>query len=239
LKSQPALSGWLFFLQQKAMSGITAVHKGDFSSKSTSPAFCNRSTGELYINTPYFERLNRNQQFYVLLHELGHIALQTEDENKADAYASEIYTKKGYPLSESVKALSKVLKFNKQGDYIRLQNQFNRAAEYDLIVNHNQKIKEMKIPFSQANGEKINNWLDNIGQGLGSFGTGLNNVLTAGTGMNKGSQIYTPTVQQPAASAEMPTEEKPKKSNNNLYIGLGIALVVVVIIAIVVLRKKK
>lgn len=223
------------------MSGITTVHHGDFSKKSTSPAFCNRSTGELYINTPYFERLNRNQQFYVLLHELGHIALQTEDENKADAYASEIYLKKGYPLSESVKALSKVLKFNKQGDYDRLQNQFNRAAIYDLEVNNNQKINKMKIPYSNANGEKIGGWLENIGKGLGGFGTGLNNVLTAGTGMNKGSQIYTPSATIPATTQpdEKVADEPKKKNNTMLYVGLGIGLIVVFTIIIMVVRKKK
>lgn len=222
------------------MPGISTVHHGDFSKKSTSPAFCNRSTGELYINTPFFERLNRNQQFYVLLHELGHIALQTEDENKADAYASEIYLKKGYPLSESVKALSRVLKFNKPGDYQRLENQFLRAANYDLQVNNNQKIKEMKIPsYSAANGEGINSWLNNIGMGLGSFGTGLNNVLTAGTGMNKGSQIYTPSVAVPPAQPAAKTEDEPKKNNTMLYVGLGIGLIVVVTIIIMVVRKKK
>lgn len=222
------------------MPGISTVHHGDFSKKSTSPAFCNRSTGELYINTPYFERLNRNQQFYVLLHELGHIALQTEDENKADAYASEIYLKKGYPLSESVKALSRVLKFNKPGDYQRLENQFLRAANYDLQVNNNQKIKEMKIPsYSAANGEGINSWLNNIGMGLGSFGTGLNNVLTAGTGMNKGSQIYTPSVVVPPAQPAAKTEDEPNKNNTMLYVGLGIGLIIIVTIIIIVVRKKK
>lgn len=224
------------------MSGITKVFHGDYTGKSSSPAFCNRTTGELYINTPVFEKLNRNQQFYVLLHEDGHITLQTESEDKADDYASRIYLQKGYPLSESVKALSQLLKFNKEADYTRLKNQFNRAANYDLQVNHNQKILEMKIPnnVSAANGEGINDWLNNIGQGLGSFGTGLNSVFTAGTSLNKGSQPQTYVPQIPVTQPTPPAaKDEAKKSNTMLYIGLGLGLLVVTTIIIFVIRKKK
>lgn len=227
------------------MPGITTVHHGDFSKKSTSPAFCNRSTGELYINTPYFERLNRNQQFYVLLHELGHIVLQTEDENKADAYASKIYLKKGYPLSESVKALSRVLKFNKSGDYQRLENQFLRAANYDLQVNNNQKIKEMKIPqnISAFSWDSIGGLLNNVNDKVNDVGNLYNSIgnIAGKFGNNGGSggvkPIYVPTIPMPQKPVEEKKEEK-KKNNTMLYVGLGIGLIVVVTIIIMVLRKK-
>ncbi|MFZ4398877.1 MAG: hypothetical protein ACOYO1_02490 [Bacteroidales bacterium] len=231
------------------MAGLTKVYHGDYRDYTKSPAFCNRATGELYINTPVFESFNKNQQFYFIAHEMGHLDLQTENEEAADKYASDLYLKKGLPLSDSVKALTRALKFDKQSDFDRLTNQFNRSANYDLQVNNNQKITNMKIPqYNNANGEVWGDILGNIGGGLGNLGNGIGSVLGAVNNQNIGGSyipkgsIYTPEIpnnnnmQNPVQPA--PVAEK-KKNNTILYVGIGVATVVVIIVLIIVFKKKK
>ncbi len=226
------------------MAGITKVFKGDFRKQTQSAAFCNRNTGELFINTPIFETFNQYQQKYILFHEAGHILLQTEDEEAADAYASKIYLEKGYPISDSVKALSKALKFNKKQDFDRLDNQFKRAAEFDLKVNNNENIKNMNIPsFNNANGEVWGEIFQNIGNGLGTLGNGAGSIIGGLNGLNTGAAfqpkgtIYQPTTAPAPAAVNKATAES-EKSNTLLYVGAAVGLVVITVILYIVFKKK-
>jgi len=77
---------------------------------------------------------------FILLHEAGHVDLQTTDELKADNYAFCRYADMGYPLSESVKALTRILPFDKPGHFKRVEAQLARAIIYD------EKKRAMKTP---------------------------------------------------------------------------------------------
>lgn len=114
--------------------------------QSVSPAIVNRATGVMYINLSVWSTLPAESRLFIMLHEAGHATLQTMSEHEADQWAFDQYAKLGYPLTSSVYALSRVLKFNKAEDYERLQNQLIRAAEFDFYTNHNEKVKNMLTP---------------------------------------------------------------------------------------------
>jgi hypothetical protein len=112
---------------------------------SVSPAIVNRETGKLYINQSVWRSLPVESRLFVLLHEAGHATLQTTSEHEADEWAFQQYASLGYPLTKSIYALSRVLKFNKIEDYERLSNQYSRAATYDFHVNKNSKAMDLPV----------------------------------------------------------------------------------------------
>lgn len=75
----------------------------------TTPARVNRKTGELQINLPVWDTLSTEGKRFVMLHEEGHLALQTRDELKADNYAIARYLKEGHSPREAVKTMAKIL----------------------------------------------------------------------------------------------------------------------------------
>ena len=83
------------------------------------PALSDRNTGEVWINRKIFDTLPEEHKIFILLHEEGHIVLNTKDEFEADAYAFKKYAEKGYGMKESVKALSRVLECNNPEHYWR------------------------------------------------------------------------------------------------------------------------
>ena len=217
--------------------GITKVWYGDYAKINTSPAFCNRQTGELYINVPVYSKFNQNERYYILLHELGHIVLNTNDELKADEYASTIYLKKGYSLTDSVKALGHALKYNKQEDYIRTLKQFERAKKYDFEINgHDNKI-DMEIPnlnFSSMDGDSSQSIISKIVTGSNSLLNGINTL----SGIKKDDSIFIPNQKTTTSESTEEKETTVKKNNNWLYIGIASVIVVILIIVIVIKTKK-
>ena len=214
------------------MAGVTKILHGDFRLFSQSPAFCNRDTGELYINTPIFDQYNKNEKFFFLLHEMGHLELNTSDEMLADKFASDIYLQKGYPLTDSIKAMTQVLKFKKHQDYERLINQFNRDAIYDFQVNNNQKTKNMKLPsqnYDAFNADDVTNLgqdIKDIGQAAGIFIPGAKT---------------TDTTKQPDTT-NTNTPEKANtttKSNTTLYIGISVLVIIILTTLIIYFKKTK
>lgn len=94
------------------------------------PAMCNIITGCLFLNASIWDLIPKNQQTFIRLHEEGHLALQTTDDELAcDAYASEKYFKLGLPLSDSVLAISEYLIGKNQEDWNRLEAQAARCRE--------------------------------------------------------------------------------------------------------------
>lgn len=123
---------------------------------STTPArfYPKKNGGTIFINSPIFNKLPAAQRFFVLLHECGHAHLQTKDEREADRWAFEQYVAAGYPLSESIFALTKILNHGRADHLERIQLQFNRAVNYDIYENRNQKLKNImdtNIQGSDAN----------------------------------------------------------------------------------------
>lgn len=98
-----------------------------------------RSTGELVINRYYFDDLPDEHKLFVLLHEAGHIGLNTVDELAADKFASDLYLKAGFPISESVKALAEHLNDKNPVHLARAWAQYQRALQWDYRHNNNQK----------------------------------------------------------------------------------------------------
>lgn len=106
----------------------------------TTPASVNRRTGELYINKKMWCQLKPEHRLFVLLHEMGHIALNTTDEMAVDKWAFDRYTEMGYSLQEAVKALTRVLHGRNPEHHWRVYEQLMRAANYDFSVNQNPDI---------------------------------------------------------------------------------------------------
>lgn len=113
---------------------VKIVHIDQFGD-SASPARCSRKKGVIYINDAVFSQLPPEHRLFVLLHEYGHIKLNTTAEFAVDKYASELYLKMGYPLSESVRSLSSVLSGTHPDHYARTKAQLDRAKTIDKKYN--------------------------------------------------------------------------------------------------------
>lgn len=105
-----------------------------------SPARVNRRTGVMYISRKAFSRMPVSHRTFVMLHEMGHVVLQTTNEIAADAWAFKQYADMGLPLSESVKALTRILNPGNPDHNQRMYLQLQRAIKYDREVNHNKNI---------------------------------------------------------------------------------------------------
>lgn len=253
---------------QKVMeTAITEIHYlPDFLSiQSVSPAIVNRATGELYINLSVWNNLSTELKLFILLHEAGHATLQTESEHEADAWAFDKYAELGYPLTKSIYALSRVLKFNKPEDYDRLQSQLQRAASYDYYTNNNQKAKGMILPdFYKSNnllfpnnysaddggdvfgppvydynaGSEGSSPGSNLGTWLNNIGGGLNSLaqaLATGVGAFKGNPIGSGS----SASGSAPTPDAKKKDSSWIWIVIAVAAVIAVGITVFAIKKSK
>ena len=112
------------------MRPISIIHVPDLDGNPT-PARCNRRTGEIWINDSQWKNIKPEHRMFILLHEYGHIQLDSSDELAVDAYASDLYIKMGYSLTESVKALSQILTGTNSQHVQRVQNQLDRAKAID------------------------------------------------------------------------------------------------------------
>lgn len=121
-------------MQAKTITKITY-----FPTLGGTPARVNRVTGEMQISLEHWKQLPPEHRFFIMLHELAHLVLQTRDEKAVDEWAFAEYAKRGYSLKQSVFALTKVLSFTNQEHYWRAYLQLERAREYDYYVNGNKK----------------------------------------------------------------------------------------------------
>lgn len=121
------------FFGGKSPRGITKIIPDDGTRLKGNIAGVNRHTGEMYINMPLVKQrgITKDQLFFIMLHEMGHMKLQTSDEVAVDEWAHKEYMSRGYSLKESMTALTRVLRFNKEEDYIRGEAQLRRAQQYD------------------------------------------------------------------------------------------------------------
>lgn len=95
------------------------------------PASSRISTGEIFINPEKFWKLSPDERLFILLHEAGHIILDTKDELKVDAWAHEEYTKLDGSLKHSISA------FEGMDISERQIQQMKRALHYDAHQNGN------------------------------------------------------------------------------------------------------
>lgn len=115
--------------------GITEIIK--VPDLGTTPAVVNRKTGVMYISEKHMKAMPKEHILFVLLHEKAHVELQTTNEDLADAQAFKEYAALGYPLTEAIKALTRVLNDKNPAHFARMYNQLKRAKEYDYRVNGN------------------------------------------------------------------------------------------------------
>lgn len=76
-----------------------------------------------------WNKLSEEEQRFVLLHEEGHLVLQTRNELAADRYAFDKYVGEGHSLKKSISALTKVLR-NSPEHLTRTSQIFNRALQH-------------------------------------------------------------------------------------------------------------
>lgn len=127
----------------KGERGITKVYF--VKSLGQTPARCLRSTGECWIALSKWRLLPFEHKVFILLHENEHILQNTSDELAVDREAHKKYMKLGYSLTESIKALTRVLSFSMPEHDQRLKAQMIRATIYDIQVNKNDKLKNYLI----------------------------------------------------------------------------------------------
>lgn len=111
---------------EKWAAGITDIVQADLGA---TPASINRETGVMFVNPKY--KLNRDQWYFIMLHELGHLKKKTKNELEADKWAHEQYLKEGGSLKQSVYALTDLLNYNKPEDMARAHAQLRRAQIKD------------------------------------------------------------------------------------------------------------
>lgn len=99
----------------------------------SSPARVNRKTTDLYLNRNTWNEIEPAHRVFILLHEKAHCELDTSDEEAVDKLAFKWYVEMGYPLTESVKALTRVLG-DSTNHVRRTQLQLDRAKAVDGIA---------------------------------------------------------------------------------------------------------
>lgn len=153
------------------MCGITKITK--VADLGNTPAKVNRVTGELFISEKHFSQMDPIHRKFVLFHEQGHCLLKTTSEEAADNYAVDELLKRGYPLSEILKSLTRVLSYNNPEHRGRTLIVFNKLREYDYHVNGNPQVltkkqqKEMKTPVINVYDEQFNYESQWVGAVLG------------------------------------------------------------------------
>jgi Zn-dependent peptidase ImmA (M78 family) len=96
------------------------------------PAGTNRYTGLIVINPNLYDKLTPFQQKFTILHELGHINLQTDDETLADAYAFDRLAGTEFrSLKQCVEFLDELLDPNYSENQKRIETLYKRAEEWD------------------------------------------------------------------------------------------------------------
>lgn len=102
-------------------------------------SFSGKSEQIILLN-PAIKQLPKEWQRFMVLHEEGHLELDTDNELACDAYAFKKYADEGHSLKEAINALEKVLEFegNKEHNK-RLHEQVIRCLLYDYYAYGNQE----------------------------------------------------------------------------------------------------
>lgn len=134
-----------------AARGITSI--SFLPDLGSTPATVNKRTGQLFISLRHWRKMTPQQRFFMLLHEAGHVTLQTSNEFEADRWAFEQYTSRGHSLKESVYALSKILSGRSPEHYHRVKAQLERALLHDQLNNpSNMETPMIHAPNAQTSG---------------------------------------------------------------------------------------
>ena len=127
------------FIQLQSMKRIKhTIYKSDGEMFDT-PAAIDRETATLFINPKIYFKLTRFQQRFVVLHEEGHLVLNTDIEELADAYAFDRLVGTEYrSMKQMIETLETILDPNRIGHKLRIDALYKRAIEWDKA--HPQKL---------------------------------------------------------------------------------------------------
>ena len=134
----------------KEISEIRLATPAELAMIGDSPASVWRKKGVVMINPAYLKRLTAEEWKFILYHEAGHLALQSQDEFAVDKWAHEQYMATGASLKQSVFALTRVLDVagNEEHEQ-RAEAQLERAQIFDQKNNMND-IEHFKNPAKRA-----------------------------------------------------------------------------------------
>lgn len=110
---------------------LQTIYKSDGEMIDT-PAAIDRDTAILYINPKLWFKLTDFQRKFVRLHEKGHLVLDTDIEELADAYAFDHLVNTEYrSMKQMIETLETILDPNRTGHSIRIQALYKKALEWD------------------------------------------------------------------------------------------------------------
>lgn len=99
----------------------------------------NIATGLITIARDRFYQFDPEIRRFVLLHEIGHYILQSDNEFLVDQWALKEYMRTGGSSRKAVYALTKVLPFSNPEHLQRAKAQLDRVRHYDFHYNGNFK----------------------------------------------------------------------------------------------------
>lgn len=96
------------------------------------PAAIDRESATLYLNPKLWFKLTRFQQNFVRLHELGHLVLDTDIEEEADAFAFDrLVGSEHRSMKQCIETLETILDPHKLGHRVRIDALYQRALAWD------------------------------------------------------------------------------------------------------------
>jgi hypothetical protein len=107
----------------------------------------NIGTGVITIARDRYYQFPEDIQRIVLLHEMAHYVLQTDDEIAADRWACREFIKEGRSPQMAVFALTKILPFTTPEHFERLYYQIDRVRHYDFHYNGNIQALTKQQPY--------------------------------------------------------------------------------------------
>lgn len=113
------------------------------------PAQVDMTTGEVYINADVWPHYTAIQQKFIILHEIGHYSLNTDDETKADSYA---LARLAGTIPQSLRTVLQEIAAIQFVDDSRLLALYRAALKIDIKKNKNplaiaelNQLKNMKL----------------------------------------------------------------------------------------------
>lgn len=96
------------------------------------PAAIDRDSATLFINPKLWFKLTPFQRKFVRLHEIGHLVLDTDIEELADAYAFNRLVNTEYrSMKQMIETLETILDPNRTGHSMRIQALYKKAIAWD------------------------------------------------------------------------------------------------------------
>lgn len=123
--------GGPFLIHYKMKHIKRTIYKSDGEMYDT-PAAIDRETATLYINPKLWFQLTPFQRAFVRLHEIGHLVLDTNNEEMADAYAFDrLVGSEHRSMKQMIETLETILDPNKTGHRIRIEALYKKALAWD------------------------------------------------------------------------------------------------------------